>query len=108
MSTANVVRYTAKSPEAAEENSRLIQQVFAELAADDPGSLRYAAFRLTDGVSFVHVSVHEGDSNPLNQSSAFAEFQREIRDRTIEPPAASGATLVGSYRFLTEPDAAAT
>ncbi len=101
MSTANVVRYTAKSPEAAEENSRLIQQVFAELAADDPGSLRYAAFRLADGVSFVHVSVHEGDSNPLNQSSA-------IRDRTVEPPVASGATLVGTYRFLTEPDAAAT
>ena len=59
MTTANVVRYTARSPEAADENSRLIQQVFAELAAEDPGSLRYAAFRLADGVSFVHVSVYE-------------------------------------------------
>jgi hypothetical protein len=108
MSKTAVVRYTTKSPAAAEENSRLIEQVFAGLATDDPGGLRYAAFRLDDGVSFLHVATIESDTNPLNQSSAFAEFQREIRDRTVEPPAASGATLVGSYRFPTEPDPAAT
>jgi hypothetical protein len=103
-----VVRYTTKSPAAAEENSRLIERVFAELAADDPGGLRYAAFRLDDGVSFVHVALIEGDTNPLNRSSAFAEFQREIVDRTLEPPAAAGATVVGSYRLPVEPDAVAT
>jgi hypothetical protein len=103
-----VVRYTTKSPAAAEENSRLIERVFAELGADDPGRLRYAAFRLDDGVSFVHVAVMEGDTNPLNQSSAFAEFQSEITHRTVEPPLAVGAELVGSYRFLTESNSAAT
>jgi hypothetical protein len=75
--------------------------VYAELAGSDPGGLRYATFRLADGVSFIHIAVID-DENPLERSSAFAAFQRQLADRVIDPPAAVGATLVGSYRFLTE------
>ena len=53
MPVTKVVRYRTKS-DRAEENERLIREVFAELAEEQPAGLRYAAFRLDDGVSFVH------------------------------------------------------
>ena len=46
--------------------------MFAELAAQRPDGLRYASFRLDDGVSFVHVAVLDADHNPLSDSPAFA------------------------------------
>jgi quinol monooxygenase YgiN len=93
-----IIRYRTR-PEAAEENQRLVEKVFAELGAEDPGGLRYATFRLADGVSFVHIVVHEGEEDPLGASSAFAAFQQGIGERVSGPPEAQEATLVGSYRF---------
>jgi hypothetical protein len=99
MSKTVIVRYQTRA-DAAEENQRLVERVFAELAADDPGGLRYATFRLADGVSFVHVAIVEGEPGPLPKSAAFAEFQRGLGDRVTGPPVPADATLVGSYRFL--------
>ena len=97
-----VVRYRAK-PDRADENQRLVERVFAELAERDPGGLRYATFRLADGVSFVHVAlIEEEGRNPLGETPAFQEFQREILDRCDEPPTPQNATVVGSYRFFAE------
>ncbi|MGN6793530.1 MAG: hypothetical protein ACTHJW_14190 [Streptosporangiaceae bacterium] len=98
MSQAKVVRYTTK-PEHAEENERLIRKVFAELAEHEPDGIRYAAFRLDDGVSFVHVAVLEGEQNPLARSEAFAQFQSAIGERCAEGPLAADAAVVGSYRL---------
>ncbi len=99
-----IVRYKSR-PDRADENQALIEEVFRELDATGPAGLRYASFRLADGVSFVHVAAVETDdgTNPLTRSPAFAEFQREIADRCEGGPAASGATLVGSYRSPTDP-----
>ncbi|MFE3457152.1 hypothetical protein ACFXKD_06370 [Nocardiopsis aegyptia] len=91
MSTA-VIRYRTK-PEAAEENQRLVEDVFAELAATAPAGLRYSAFRLADGVTFVHVVDGEG----LAELAAFQAFQRALGDRVVAGPTREGATLVGSY-----------
>jgi hypothetical protein len=101
MSVIKVVRYKT-NPQDADENERLIRDVFAGLAADSPDGLRYASFRLADGVSFVHVAVLDGDENPLSASAAFAKFQSGIGDRCAEGPAAADATVVGSYRLLPE------
>jgi hypothetical protein len=98
MSRTIIVRYRT-TPEAADENQRLIEQVYAELAATDPGNLHYQTLRLADGVTFVHVSTIDGADNPLERSAAFAEFQRGIGDRCAEPPAPSHATVVGSYGY---------
>jgi hypothetical protein len=76
--------------------------VFAELAAQQPDGLRYASFRLDDGVSFVHVAVLDADHNPLSDSAAFAKFQSGINDRCPDGPFASDATVVGSYQLLPE------
>ena len=75
-----VIRYTTR-PECADENERLVREVFAELAQENPAGLRYATFRLADGVSFVHVAVTDGDENPLTSSPAFAAFQADIGQR---------------------------
>jgi hypothetical protein len=96
MTVAKVIRYTTK-PESADENERLIRNVFAELARNHPDGLQYAAFRLGDGVSFLHVAVLDGADNPLSASAAFGEFQSGIQDRCAEGPAPSDATVVGSY-----------
>jgi hypothetical protein len=98
MTVSKVVRYRTK-PECADENERLIRAVFAELAEHEPEGLRYAAFRLDDGTSFVHVAQLDGAENPLTKSPAFAEFQSGIAARCVEGPAAADATEVGSYRM---------
>ena len=46
-----VVRYETK-PERADENQRLVEKVYAELAERGPDNFRYITFRLEDGVSF--------------------------------------------------------
>jgi hypothetical protein len=99
--SVTVVRYKAKA-DRADENQALIEGVFAELAANKPDGLRYASFRLADGVTFVHIASVDTDdgANPLTTTTAFGEFQREIGDRCEEPPVALGATVVGDYRFF--------
>jgi hypothetical protein len=99
VTVTKVIRYRAK-PERADENERLIRDVFAELAVSQPAGLRYATFRLADGVSFIHVAVLDGDVNPLVDSPAFGTFQSNIGDRLVDGPDASDATVVSSYRFL--------
>jgi hypothetical protein len=96
MTTTKVIRYRTK-PDRADENERLIRAVFAELAKQNPDGLRYAAFRLDDGVSFLHVAVLDGEENPLTALAAFGEFQSSIQDRCADGPIPADATIVGSY-----------
>ena len=98
-----VVRYTTR-PEAASENQALVEKVFQDLHASEPDGLRYATFRLDDGVTFVHVARIDTANgvNPLAGLSAFVDFSRDIEDRCEQPPVAQGATVVGAYRFFDE------
>ena len=97
----SVIRYRTK-PESADENQRLVEDVYAELAARDPGGMRYATFRLADGVTFIHIFMTDNDETPntMGDIAAFVEFQRELAERCVEQPAAQAATVVGSYRLL--------
>jgi hypothetical protein len=95
MSKTVVVRYRT-SPETADDNARLVENVYAALAALKPADFRYTTYRLADGVTFVHIS-RSGAENPLVSLPAFAEFQRGLPERCVEPPAPSEATVVGSY-----------
>ncbi len=97
MSKTVIVRYRTR-PDAAEDNARLIEGVFAALADLKPPDFRYATYRLADAVSFVHVATMDGTVNPLTTLPAFAEFQREIAGRCVDQPAPSEATVVGSYQ----------
>ena len=92
-----MVRYKVK-PEQVAANEELVRDVYAELARSRPDGLRYATFKLEDGVSFVHFAVH-GAENPLQQVEAFHRFQEGIRDRCAEPPVVAQLEEIGSYRF---------
>jgi hypothetical protein len=96
MSSARVIRYMTKA-DRAEENAELIRAVFEELAETKPAGVRYEAYRLDDGVSFIHVVTLDGDDNPLMSNGAFAAFQKDIADRLVDGPTANEATVVGSY-----------
>ena len=95
MSTTVIVRYRTR-PESAADNARLIEAVFNSLSEVDTGDFRYTAYRLADGVSFVHIARIAADGNPLVTLPAFAEFQRDLAGRCAERPAPSAATVVGS------------
>jgi hypothetical protein len=92
-----MVRYTVK-PDRAAENEELIRAVYDELAATAPTGLRYATYRLDDGVSFVHVASAEDDDNALAESAAFARFQAGVRDRCDVQPVVTELHEVGAYR----------
>jgi hypothetical protein len=94
-----VVRYQAK-PERADENQRLIEQVFVELEDRELEGFTYKVFRLEDGVSFIHVVMeHEiDDPDSLQAVPAFQAFVAGISERCDVPPVATGATVIGGYR----------
>jgi hypothetical protein len=93
-----VVRYKVK-PEHADENQRLVERVFGSLNASRPEGIRYATFRLADGVTFVHVATLDtaDGSNPLTALPEFADFTRDIGQRCEEPPDGQDATVIGAY-----------
>jgi hypothetical protein len=96
-----IVRYKVKA-DRAEENRQYIQKVFSELDKAKPDGLRYVSFNLDDGVSFVHIAVVESPDgrNPLPDMAPFQDFVSGIKDRCDEPPVATKAQIVGSYRLF--------
>ena len=96
MST-RIIRYRAK-PERADENQKLIEGVFADLAEQHPAGVNYASFRLPDD-SFIHVVRIEGDDASLTSLPAFQRFQDGIGERFAEPPVFVEGTVVGLHGF---------
>ena len=95
-----MVRYKVKAARV-EENRGHIERVFAALAQSRPQGLRYAAFCLPDGVSFVHLAaVDGGGENPLQATPEFQAFVADIRARCDEPPQPVELELVGNYRLV--------
>ncbi len=94
---STMVRYKVR-PERAEENVALVQAVYAQLAEARPEGLRYATFRLPDGVSFMHVVIETDQAGRiLGEFPAFKAFAGTVEERCEEPPVATELTLVGSY-----------
>jgi radical SAM superfamily enzyme with C-terminal helix-hairpin-helix motif len=95
-----LIRYKTR-PDAADQNTGLIEKVFEELKAKAPNGVRYLSLRLDDD-TFVHFVEAEEGSAPLPSLDAFKAFQSGIRERCVEPPLPSGVTIVGNYRMLSE------
>ena len=92
-----MVSYKVK-PEHVAENEALVRDVYEELGRVAPDGIRYATFRLDDGVSFVHVALQSDDGpSPLPELSAFRRFAAGIEDRCDEPPAFSSMQPIGAY-----------
>ncbi|HEY1623399.1 MAG TPA: hypothetical protein VGG16_06325 [Streptosporangiaceae bacterium] len=95
----DMIRYRTKAA-AADANEKLIRAVYAELRETQPDDLRYAAFRMADQVTFVHLVESEGSSSPLLAVKAFGEFQAGAGERFETAPVRETFTEVGSYRFF--------
>ena len=98
MISSVVVSYQVR-PEAVAEHVRLIEAVFEQLRAEQPGNVEYKVVRLDDGVSFVHVSSADtpDGSNPLPKLTAFREFGRDSAARVATQPVPTAADIIGSY-----------
>jgi hypothetical protein len=97
-----VVRYNVK-PERAAENVELVRDAYDELDETRPEGLRYATFKLEDGVSFVHLAEHDEDGpNQLAPLASFKRFQEGIAERCDEPPVVSEVSTIGAYRLFGE------
>ena len=94
-----MVRYKVKA-DRVEENVRLVKDVFAQLAKEKPAGVRYATFKLEDGVSFMHVAkVDTTDgSNPIVVLEAFKKFSGTIKERCEDAPVTTALETVGAYR----------
>ena len=94
-----VTRYSAASPEAADETQRRIEGVFAELAETNPDNVSYIVLRLPDD-SFLHLSFHahgHDDPNPIADLPAFKRFQDGHGERRSGGVDQKEAQLVGAY-----------
>jgi hypothetical protein len=96
MTRAAVVRYRTTTI-STERNCQLIEDVLVELAARDPGGLRYQVFRFDNGVGFMHVAVFDGTTDPFAECSAYRNFHRELGGRLAAPPIVIRAVPIGSY-----------
>jgi hypothetical protein len=96
-----IVRYKVK-PGRAEENEQFIKRVFEALERERPSGLRYSSYKLSDGVSFVHVASQEmaDGTNVLTALPEFKEFTADIKSRCDEPPVSTEWTEVGSFDTL--------
>jgi hypothetical protein len=92
-----LIRYRLK-PDQVERNEELVRAVFEELHRAAPSGFRYTAFKLEDGVSFMHISESEGEESPLGGLASAKEFQQGIADRCEEQPVITQLTEVASYR----------
>jgi hypothetical protein len=96
-----VVRYKVK-PDQAAKNEALVRAVYEELHHSKPAGLRYATFKLDDGVTFAHLVSNEteSDQSPLMQVPAFQRFLEGIGDRCEEAPISTELQVVGAYGFF--------
>ena len=92
-----LVRYKTSEAHAG-ANEALVRAVFDELRGRAPGGIRYASYKLEDGVTFIHIATLETpEENPLAALPTFKAFQRQIKDRCVEPPVVTEVSIVGSY-----------
>jgi hypothetical protein len=95
-----IVRYKVK-PERAADNEELVRGVYAEPEETKPAGLRYATFKLDDGISFVHLAEHDGEPPRLRDRGGHRLSRREPV-RALRP---ARATPGPSYGLVPDPNA---
>ena len=92
------VQYTVNE-EYVETNKTNIRQVMADLKEINNPDIKYSAWLLDDGKTFVHL-VHRANpeaQKTVSELPSFQEFQRQLKASGLEvPPQADDLSLVGS------------
>jgi hypothetical protein len=96
-----MVRYRLKA-ECVDDNLRLVEDVYRALARLQPHGLRYATFRLDDGLSFMHIASYdsEDDRKTLTGLPEFRRFLAGVAERCDEQPVTVGLQEIGSHGFF--------
>lgn len=97
MATQTSVRYTTRDDDAANANQLLIDAVFEELGGVAPDGFSYRVARSEDGLSFEHVAVLDGETNPLLALASFQAFSSTVPERVVAPPVARAWDVVQRY-----------
>jgi hypothetical protein len=85
-------------PDQVERHLELLRAVYRELESTQPEGLRWATFRLADGVTFVDFVAGDDLPGPLPRLEAFRRFRADLEERCDER-VASELREVGSFRF---------
>ncbi len=97
------VQYTVRE-DYVETNKKNIQKVMADLREINNPGVRYSAFLLDDGNTFVHFAMYPDEETMaiVSNLEAFQSFQKQLKESQPEvPPKAEDLTLVGSaYEFF--------
>jgi heme-degrading monooxygenase HmoA len=98
MSTRKVIQYKLKADRVT-ENEQLIKALFRQIHERKPEGVRYAVYKLADGLGFMHIIFYETEEahQAFTSLSAFRDFQAQARDRFEESPVVSEAEEIGSY-----------
>ncbi|WP_298740397.1 antibiotic biosynthesis monooxygenase [uncultured Chitinophaga sp.] len=93
-----MLSYRVKADQA-EENERLIKQVFKQLFRQLPEGVQYSVYRQSDGVSFVHIAAFEDRAADQLFAAlpAFKDFRAAIRERCDEQPVTVHVEELGAY-----------
>ena len=93
-----IVSYSTKAGKA-DENQRLIGDVFRELHETQPSGLRYAVLRLEDD-TFMHLVWTGAESASLTSLASFEAFVDRAEDRQVAPALHRAVSVVGNYGVL--------
>jgi len=97
------VQYTVKETYA-ETNKKNISKVMNDLREIDNPGVRYSAFVLDDGKTFIHFALYPDDvtMSIVSELEAFKSFRQQLKESQPEiPPQAEDLNLVGSaYEFF--------
>ena len=77
------------------------EKVIQALGQARPADVRYAAAKLSDGVTFVALLELEPDGGiPLRELPEYAELLENLKQWYAEPPTVEHMTVVGSYQLF--------
>ena len=86
-------------PSFADTNAENIRKVMSDLRESGSDGVRYASFRQSDGVTFVHFGMYRDDAalESLTSLPSFQAFQSALKgSKPVQPPAAEWLDIVGS------------
>ena len=92
------VQYTVQKSYT-ETNQKNIQKVMADLRELNNPGIRYSAFMLEDGKSFIHFAMYpdEETASIVNNLESFQSFRQQLKESQPEkPPRADNLSLVGA------------
>ena len=98
----NVLMVTSKvKEENVADAQAAIDKLFQALEQAQPAGVRYAATRLSDGVTFVaFLELEPGQEHPLRTFPAYAELLENFEPWRAGPAAVEHMTVMGSYRLF--------